>query len=297
MCVGNIMKKILIFMTVIMLCSAITTGCTGGKQEKVTTVDASELTPSSAEKPQSLMVYCGAGIRKPMDEIGTLFKEKYGISIVYNYGGSGHLLNQIELAQIGDVYQPGAMYYFDIAREKSFIDYEKLVAYHVPVIAVPKGNPANITCLADLTKPGLRLAMGDPEACAIGKLGNEILEKNGIKDGVKENTIARGATVNALIVYVSTEDVDASITWGESVLFAPGETDVVEIPGNENIIKTIPIGVLTFSENKEFARNFVDFVTSDEGKKIYEKYGFTPYPDEKYAQDVRGQGEMHETDL
>jgi len=276
------MKTIVIFITTIVLCSVTALGCITDEPEQVSTVGviASELTASTAEKPQSLMVYCGVGMRKPMDEIGILFKEKYGISIDYNYAGSGHLLNQIELAQMGDVYQPGAMYYLDIAREKGFIDYEKLVACHVPVIAVPKGNPANLTCLADLTKPGVRLAMGDPEACAIGKLGNEILEKNGIKDGVEENTIARGTTVNALIVYVSTGDVDVAITWRESLLFAPDETDVVEIPENENIIKTIPIGVLIFSENKEYARDFVDFVTSDEGKAVYGKYGFVPYPDE-----------------
>ena len=271
-----------IIITMIVLCSVIAPGCISDEPEQVTTTSktASELRPSAAEKPQSLMVYCGVGMRKPMDEIGSLFKEKHGISIDYNYAGSGHLLNQIELAQMGDVYQPGAMYYLDIAREKSFIDYEKLVACHVPVIAVQKGNPANITCLADLGKPRVRLAMGDPEACAIGKVVNSILEKNGIKDAVEENTIARGTTVNALIVYVSTGDVDAAITWKESVLFAPDETDVVEIPENENIIRTIPIGVLTFSENKEYARNFVDFVTSDEGKAVYEKYGFVPYPDE-----------------
>jgi len=278
------MKKIMFFMAMIILCSAITLGCIGEEQvqEQVTTSGGtvSELTPPAAEKPQSLMVYCGAGMRMPMDEIKTLYKEKYGISIVYNYAGSGHLLNQIGLAQMGDVYQPGAMYYFDIAKEKGFIDHEKIVAYHVPVIAVPKGNPANITSLADLTKPGVRLAMGDPKASAIGELGNKILEKNGIKDAVEKNTIARGATVNALIVYVSTGNVDAAITWRESVLFAPDETDFVEIPENENIIKTIPIGLLTFSENKEYAINFVDFVASDEGKAIYEKYGFVPHPDE-----------------
>ena len=276
------MEKKVIIITMIVLFSAIAPGCISDEPEQVTTTSktASGLTQPAAEKPQSLMVYCGVGMRKPMDEIGSLFKEKYGISIDYNYAGSGHLLNQVELAQMGDIYQPGAMYYLDIAREKSFIDYEKLVACHVPVIAVPKGNPANITCLADLTKPGVRVAMGDPKACAIGKVGNNILEKNGIKDAVEVNTIARGTTVNALIVYVSTGDVDAAITWRESVLFAPDNTDFVEIPENENIIKTIPIGVLTFSENKEYARNFVDFVTSDEGKAIYGKYGFAPYPDE-----------------
>jgi molybdate transport system substrate-binding protein len=276
------MKTIAILITMIMLCSIIALGCIADEPEQVTTTGktTSEHTSPAVEKPQSLIVYCGAGMRKPMDEIGPLFEERYGITIHYNYAGSGHLLNQIELTQLGDVYQPGAMYYFDMARENGFIDYEKLVACHVPVIAVPTGNPANITGLDDLAKPGARLAMGDPKACAIGKVGDKILEKNGIKDAAGENIIARGATVNALVVYVSRGEVDAAITWEETVLFAPDKTEVVKIPENENIIKTIPIGVLTFSENKEYARDFVDLVTSAEGRAIYEKYGFTLYQDE-----------------
>lgn len=89
--------------------------------------------------------------------------------MVFNYAGSRHLLNQIELAEEGHAYQPGAMHYSTIARDKGFIDYEKFVAYHVPMIAVPKGNPANITGLDDLTQPGVRVALGDPRACAIGR--------------------------------------------------------------------------------------------------------------------------------
>jgi len=265
------MKKTTIFVAIILLCSAIAPGCIGENQEQ-----------SETGNPESLLVYCGAGMKKPMDELGPLFEQKYGVKVTYNYAGSGHLLNQMELAQQGDVYQPGSTYYFDIARELGLIDYEKRVAYHVPVIAVPKGNPANITCLNDLAKPGVKVALGDPKACAIGKLGDKILEKNGIKDAVVDNVIARGATVNALIVYVSRGDVDAAITWQETVLFAPDETDIIKIPEEENIIKTIPIGTLTFSENRDYVMKFVDFVTSDYGKAIYEKYGFTPYPSEKY---------------
>jgi len=219
------MKKTTIFAVIILLCSAIALGCIGEKQEQTAT-----------EETQPLLVYCGAGMKKPMDEFGPLFEQKYGVKVIYNYAGSGHLLNQMELAQQGDVYQPGSTYYFDIAREEGLIDYEKRVAYHVPVIAVPKGNPANVTCLNDLTKPGVK--------------------------------------------------VDAAITWEETVLFAPDETDIIEIPEEKNIIKIIPIGTVTFSENKKSARKFVDFITSDEGKAIYEKYGFTPYR----------QGDINETD-
>jgi molybdate transport system substrate-binding protein len=262
---GNLMKKIAILAAIILFCSVIAHGC------------ISEPAQSATEGTESLLVYCGAGMKKPMDELGSQFEQEYGVKVICNYAGSGHLLNQMELAEEGDIYQPGAMHYFDIARESGFIDYEKSVAYHVPVVAVPKGNPANITGLDDLANPGVRVALGDPRACAIGKLGDRILEKNDIRDAVEANTIVRGATVNALILYASRGDVDAAITWKETVLVAPDETEAIGVPESENIIQTIPIGTLTFSENKESAEEFVDFVTSDYGKAVYEKYGFTPY--------------------
>ncbi|MEA1906329.1 MAG: molybdate ABC transporter substrate-binding protein [Euryarchaeota archaeon] len=264
------MERAAILAVTILICSAITLGCIGKPAQ------------SATEETESLLVYCGAGMRAPMDELGSQFEQEYGVKVVCNYAGSGHLLNQIELAQNGDVYHPGAMYYSTIARDRGFIDYEKSVAYHIPVIVVPKGNPANITGLDDLTNPGVRVALGDRGACAIGRLADKILEKNGIKDAVLDNTVVYGTTVNALILYVSGGDVDAAITWAETALFAPNETTVIEIPAEENIIQTIPIGTLTFSENKEAAEEFIDFVTSDEGKAVYEKYGFTPY----------GQGDM-----
>jgi len=227
-----------------------------------------------------------------MGELGSQFDQEYGVKVVFNYAGSRHLLNQIELAQKGDIYQPGAMYYPPIARDKGFIDYEKSVAYHVLVIVVPNGNPANITCLDDLTKQGAMVALGDPDACAIGILADKILEKNGIKDAVLDNTVVYGTTVNTLILYVSGGDVGAAITWEEPALFAPNETAVIGIPAEENVIQTIPIGTLTFSENKESAEEFVDFVTSDYGKAVYEKYGFTPYR----QGDTGNIGDTNETD-
>ena len=95
------MKKAQIFIIIILLFSTITLGCIQEEQEQLATIDetAGELTPSAIEKPQELLVYCGAGMRKPMDEIGLLFEEKYGISANYNYAGSNTLLSQMELPE------------------------------------------------------------------------------------------------------------------------------------------------------------------------------------------------------
>jgi molybdate transport system substrate-binding protein len=238
--------------------------------------------PMPSGESKTLMVYSGAGMLKPMDEIGTLFEQKYGVTVNYNYAGSNTLLSQIELTQQGDVYMPGATMYIEKAKEKGFVDYEQRVAYHIPVIAVPEGNPAGITSLNDLTKPGVKVVLGDAKAAACGKIANKILEKNGIFDAVDANVIARTATVNELVVSTCMGTADASIIWKASLVRTEKKTDIIEIPKEQNIIKVIPIGMLTFSENKDMAKKFVEFVASDEGKEVFEKHGFTTYPNPKY---------------
>ena len=277
------MKKMTMLMAIILICCSILCGCIGEEQEQIATNEERDkgLASSTVEYPESLLVYCGAGMREPIDEIGALFEQKYGIHVNYNYAGSNTLLSQIELTQLGDVYMPGATYYYEVASEKGFTDYEQRVAYHIPVITVPKGNPAGITSLDNLAKPGVKVILGDPNACAIGKLASSILDKNEISDEVLENVVTYGATVNELVVYMSLGQGDASIIWKDLVvnneLF-----DVVDISDEQNSIKIIPIATLTCSENKDTASKFVDFVISTEGKTIFEKHGFTTYPDERY---------------
>lgn len=235
---------------------------------------------SSQNASEPLFVYCGAGMQEPMDDIAAAFSEKYGVDVTYKYAGSNTLLSQIELTELGDIYMPGATYYFDAAKEKGYVDEEKMVAYHVPIIVTPKGNPAGITCLDDLGKEGIRIALGDPDACAIGKLSNQMLEKNGLSETVLPNVAVRTATVNEIGVDVSLEQVDAGIIWED--LYDPDYMDRIDISKEENIIKIVPIGMLSFSTNKDLAQEFIDFVTSDEGKEIFRKHGFTTYPDALY---------------
>ncbi|MBN2076608.1 MAG: molybdate ABC transporter substrate-binding protein [Dehalococcoidales bacterium] len=233
---------------------------------------------SGGEKTESILVYCGAGMSKPMDEIGRVFLEKYKVEVRYNYAGSNTLLNQMELIKEGDAYMPGATMYIDIAEEKDLVNYTQLICYHIPVITVPKGNPAGITCLEDLAKPGVRLVWGDPEAAAIGKTGKKILENNNIYDKVWGNVIATLPTMNEVMMQISLGQADASINWWDTVKTVE-DIEVIEIPEEQNIISIIPIGITTFTEKEDIARNFVDFCASDEGKKIFTKYGFKIYSD------------------
>jgi molybdate transport system substrate-binding protein len=246
------------------------------------TEEAPESTPSSpTTASSSLMVYCGAGMRKPMDEIGSVFEDQYGVTVDYNYAGSNALLSQMELTQIGECYMPGATKYIDIAAEKGFIEYKQNVCYHIPVITVPTGNPANITCLGDFARDDVKLVWGDPEVAAIGNAGVKILEKNGLYNSTWPNVIATLPTMNEVMMQIAMGQADASVNWWDTVKFVE-EIDVVEIPKEQNIIKIVPIGTTTFSEDEETAKQFVDFVASEEGKAIFEKQGFITYPNDEY---------------
>ncbi len=237
---------------------------------------------TQSEEAESIMVYSGAGMSKPMDEIGLAFQQKYGTLVTYNYAGSNALLSQMELTKEGDAYMPGETMYIDIAREKGLTDYQQLVCYHIPVIIVPKGNPANITCLEDLARPGVELIFGDPEVAATGKTAKGILEKNDLYEGAWKNVIALLPTMNEVMVDIALAQADASINWWDLVKAVEG-IEVVQIPKEQNSIEIIPIGVTTFSQNPETAKQFVDFCASDEGKAIFEKHGFIAYPNPQYG--------------
>jgi molybdate transport system substrate-binding protein len=257
-------------------------GCTstGTTTTNMESTQTSTPVPTIAAE-KSLLVYCGAGMREPMDEIAQVFEEKEGIKIEYTYGNSAQLLSQIELYQTGDAYMPGALAYIQTAMDKGYVDKNESVVYHVITIIVPKGNPANITKLEDLAKPGVKVAIGEPTGPAIGQGTKKMLEKDGLWDAVSANAIVRTATVNELIVYIAMNQADAAFIYED--LYNPEAMEKIEIPKSQGKIDVVPIGTLTFSTKKEDAEKFMNFVASDQGKAIFTKHGFVIYPSAKYG--------------
>ena len=56
--------------------------------------------------------------------------------------------------------------------------------------------------------------------------------------------------------------------------------DEIPIALEKNVISTVDIGVLKFTRHKELAENFVDFVTSEQGQRIFKKYNYSTEPPE-----------------
>jgi molybdate transport system substrate-binding protein len=232
-------------------------------------------------EPPRLLIYCGAGIRPAADEIVKAFEKEHGLTVECDYDGSERLLSRIKLSGLGDVYMPGDVHYVEQAASQDLIASYKNACYFVPVILVQKGNPKKIQSLADLTRPGVDVGLGNPETCAIGRKSIRLFEKNRISlDNVQRNLKFQSLTVNDLGNHIKLDRLDAVIVWDAMAAYFAADGDMVPILPEQNIISTVAAGVLRTSKHPELARKLVDFIASDAGKAIFQKHHYTTSPPE-----------------
>jgi molybdate transport system substrate-binding protein len=222
----------------------------------------------------SLTVHAGAGIRPPLDEAGKMFEKKTGTRVEYNYKGSGCLLADICFSKRGDVYIPGELYYVEQAGERGFIGTSLVVAQMSTVVVVQKGNPKKIKGLKDLTRPGLRIGLGDPTKVAIGRAANESLVKAGILKDVEKNVVMRALNVVEMGIGVKLEHLDAAIVWDATAYLFKGDVETLSLPDEWRVDSPIPAGVLSFSKQRSQAEQFVKFLATEEVAKVFRAHGY-----------------------
>jgi molybdate transport system substrate-binding protein len=153
-------------------------------------------------------------------------------------------------------------------------------------IMVQKGNPKNIKGLNDLSKPGIRISMPNPEFESIGKriedayvkAGGESLRKTIMTDKVKDSstylTQIHHRQTPMRIMY---NQSDAAPVWYSEAYYQKmigHPIELVEIPANENITATYIAGQMKNAPHLQAAKDFMDFLVSPVAKAIYSKYGF-----------------------
>ena len=75
-------------------------------------------------------------------------------------------------------------------------------------------------------------------------------------------------------------EVAEHMAWEETI-------DFIKIDPAKLMYSIAPIGMTTYSEKKDLARQFLDFVMSEEGQAIFEERGYAPYFDPEEIGKVR----------
>ncbi len=240
------------------------TGCAGGGA-----------TTSPANN--TLTAFSGAASKPALDEAAESFEKQTGIKVYPTYGGSGAVLSQMKLSRSGDLYIPGSPDYIAKAERDGVIDPKsvKVISYLVPVIAIQHGNPKNIQSLSDLARPGIKVGIGNPEAVCLGLYTIEILDYNHLLEAVAKNIVTYAESCEKTATLLSLKSVDAVIGWHVFHEWDPRNIDVVYLkPEQTPRIGYIPAAISVYAQDKETAREFIDFLVSRPGQDIFDKWGY-----------------------
>ncbi len=269
-----------VLMSMILLLAA---GCSGGKPEP----GAVPKTAATAEK--RLMVFAGAASQPPMEVAAKAFEKKTGVKVDTVFGGSGYVLSQMKLSKKGDLYFPGSSDFMEIAKRDGVVypETERKIVYLVNAINVQKGNPKKIQTLQDLTKPGIRVAIANPEGVCVGLYAVEILEKSfspAQKKAFRDNLVNYTESCEKTATAISLKTVDAVIGWSVFQYWDPEKIETIKLKQSETLrIGYIPIAVSKFTGNRELAQQFIDYLQSEEGKMIFKKFQYFMTPAEAVA--------------
>ena len=245
---------------------------------------------------EAITVFAGAASKVALDEAATAFENRSGIKVYANYGGSGAVLSQMKLSRSGDVYMPGSPDYLAVAERDGIIrpDSTKIVSYLVPIIAVQHGNPRNVQSLSDLARPGIKVAIGNPEAVCVGLYAVEIFDHNHLLTEVGRNIVTEAESCEKVATLISLKSVDAAIGWHVFHDWDPDSIDAVYLkPEQLPRIAYIPAAISTYARDSDSAQKFIDFLVSSQGQDIFRKWGYitTEAEARKFAPAARIGGE------
>lgn len=228
------------------------------------------------EEPVTILVAAAASMQPSLEELNTLFQDKYPyITVDGTYDSSGKLQTQIEEGMDADVFLSAAMKQMDTLKEENMVDEDTIVQLleNKIVLIVPKDIESQVTSFDDILNAS-QIAIGDPASVPAGQYAKEVFENLGIFREV-EAKASLGTNVTEVLNWVAEGIADAGVVYATDA--ATTEEVVVVADAPEGTLQEpviYPVGIVSASQKKEAAKLYVEFLQSEDAKVIFEKYGF-----------------------
>jgi molybdate transport system substrate-binding protein len=217
---------------------------------------------------QTLTVYAAASLKSSFDEIAHDFEQEHPEVDVapISYDGSSTLATQIEQGAPVDVFASADQANMTTVTDAGLANDPQVFASNTLVVAVPKGNPAGIEDLADLSDATVALCAPKVPCGAASKtlLGNQ---------HVQVTPVTQEQNVTAVEQKVAAGEVDAGLVYATDVR-GDDAVDSFAPDGAEDVVNSYPIVALDDAPSSQAAAAFVAYVTGDAGQRVLADHGF-----------------------
>jgi molybdate transport system substrate-binding protein len=230
-------------------------------------------TPTQTRDPLegTVTVLAAASLTEVYGDLAVRFEKLHpGVTITESFGGSSALAAQIVQGAPADLFATANEATMKTVTDAGLVDSTPIVyATNVLTLVVPPSNPADVKSVADLAKPGVKVALCDTTVpCGSAAVTLLAAEKLSVTPVTLETD------VKAVLTKVELDEVDAGLVYVTDARTAGDKVTQVPVPDAANVVNRYPIAVLSGSTNKAAARAFERFILSPTGLAALKKAGF-----------------------
>jgi molybdate transport system substrate-binding protein len=264
-------RRVVIGLLAALSLAAVACGSSSSKASTSATTSATTTAPPATTATGHITVFAAASLTGAFTEIGKAFSQaKPGASATFDFDASSALAQQITQGAPADVFASADTTNMDKLTKPGLNGSAPVIfATNLLAIIVPKGNPKGITGVSDLSKPGLKVVLCQPQV-PCGKYANQILTKA----NVKVTPVSQEENVKGVVTKVTSGEADAGIVYTTDVIAAGPSAQAVAIPANLNVVAAYPIASVKASKNQSTDAAFISFVLGAQGQSILAKHGF-----------------------
>ncbi|HOB17706.1 MAG TPA: molybdate ABC transporter substrate-binding protein [Candidatus Methanoculleus thermohydrogenotrophicum] len=246
---------------------------------------------TNGETPEetTLTVFTAASLTGAFTDIGKAYEaENENVKVDFVFDGSQTLRTQIEQGANPDIFVSASIKHMKALQDAGFMDNDTVTPFlgNSLALVVPIDNPAGITDLADLAKPGVKIVIGTKDV-PFGDYTRQMLDKmaadpkygEAYKNAFMANVISEETAVSNVMPKLILGEADAAIVYKSDVSKEDRDELIrIDIPPEYNVMATYPLGILAASPHKAEAESFIAFVRGPVGSAILTDYGFDPLP-------------------
>lgn len=239
---------------------------------------ASGCTAKNTASPVSLTVSAAKSLTDVLTEISAGYaKEDPEVTLVFNFGGSGALRQQIEQGAEADLYIPASLGDMELLQSQGLLNDAtvRTILGNELVLIVPADSDLPVADFRDVTVPAVKaLAIGEPASVPAGKYAQEVFTALEVWEPVKER-IVYAKDVRTVLAWVETGNAEAGVVYISDALGSDKVKIAAKAPEASHTPIIYPGAVLKASKSPEAAERFLDYLGSEEAKTVFEKHGYT----------------------
>ncbi len=219
---------------------------------------------------QGLTVAVASSLKPPLEEVAELFEKRSGVKVRLSFGSSGTLYKQIIGGAPYDVFLSASRAYAEELVKKGLAlkDSFTIFARGSLVVFSLEREVKDLSSLLEAD----RIAAANPRFAPYGKAALEVLEKSYLYPKLR-GRLVYGSNVGQAFQFVVSGGADYGLV-SLSLVKAFGGGNYWVVPGNlYSPIEHAAVVTIKGSRNQHSFK-FLQFLKSEEVKKIFRRFGF-----------------------